>query len=78
MTDNAPIRLYVNKIENRNTFTIKAGSYLEILLPETIKLLGTSENKITRDKYCENVYHSEISEVVLVHCDIVNSYYQHD
>ena len=38
--DNPPIRIYVNKIENRITFKIKNGYYLEFLTPETIKLLG--------------------------------------
>ena len=34
---NTPIRIYVNKIENRITFKIKRGCYLEILTPKTIK-----------------------------------------
>ena len=40
-----------------------------------MKLLGSSENKITKDKNGENVSHLEITEVVLVHCDIVNNNY---
>ena len=43
-----------------------------------MKLLGSTENKITRDKNSENVPHLEITEVVLVHCDIVNNDYQQD
>ena len=43
-----------------------------------MKLLGSTENKITRDKDGENVPHLEIAEVVLVHCDIVNDGYQQD
>ena len=39
--DNPSIRIYVNKIENRITFKIKSGYYLELLTPETRKLLGT-------------------------------------
>ena len=39
-TDNPPIRIYINKIENRITFKIKTGYYLELLTPETKKLLG--------------------------------------
>ena len=42
------------------------------------KLLGSTENKITKDEYGENVPHLEITEVVLVHCDIGNNYYQQD
>ena len=43
-----------------------------------MKLLGSTENKITKDKNSENVLHLEITEVVLVHCDIVNNDYQQD
>ena len=43
-----------------------------------MKLLGSTENKITKDKNCENVPHLEITEVVLVHCNIVNNDYQQD
>ena len=45
--DNPAIRIYVNKIENRITFKIKSGYYLELLTPETIKLVGSAESKIT-------------------------------
>ena len=38
-----------------------------------MKLLGSTENKITKDKNGENVPHLEITEVVLVHCSIVNN-----
>ena len=43
-----------------------------------MKLLGSSESKIIRDKNGENVTHLEITEVVLVHCNIVNNDYQRD
>ena len=43
-----------------------------------MKLLGSTESKITKDKNGENVPHLEITEVVLVHCDIVNNDYQQD
>ena len=43
-----------------------------------MKLVGSIENKITRDKNGENVTHLEITEVVLIHCDIVNNDYQQD
>ena len=36
-----------------------------------MKLIGSTENKITKDKIGENVSHLEITEVVLVHCNIV-------
>ena len=43
-----------------------------------MKLLGSTENKITKDKSGENVRHLEIKEVVLLHCNIVNNDYQQD
>ena len=43
-----------------------------------MKLLGSTENKITTDKNGENMPHLEITEVVLVHCNIVNNDYQQD
>ena len=67
--------IYVNKIENRVTFKIKNGYSLELLTSETMKLLGSSENKMTKNKNGENVPHLEITEVVLVHCNIVNNNY---
>ena len=73
-----PIQMYVNKIENRITFKIKNGYCLELLSKETIKLLRSTENKITTDKNGENVPHLEITKVVLVHCNIVNNEYQQD
>ena len=44
------VQIYVNKIENRITFKIKNGYSLELLTPETMKLLGSTESKITKDK----------------------------
>ena len=76
--DEPSVQIYVNKIENRITFKIKNGYSLELLTPETMKLLGSTKNKITKDKNGENVPHLEITEVVLVHCNIVNNDYQQD
>ena len=72
-TDKPSIQIYVNKIENRITFKIKNGYSLELLTKETMKLLGSTESKITKDKNGENVPHLEITGVVLVHCNIVNN-----
>ena len=77
-TDNPWIRIYVNKIENKITFKIKTGYYLELLIPETMKLLGRTKSKITKDKNGKNFLHLEVTEVVLVHCNIFNNDYQHD
>ena len=77
-TNKPSIQIYVNKIENRITFKIKNGYSLELLTKETMKLLGSTENKITKDKNGENVPHLEITEVVLAHCNIVNNDYEQD
>ena len=74
--DNPSIKIYVNNIENRITFKIKSGYYLELLTPETMKLLGRTESKITKDKNGENVPHLEVVELLLVHSNLVNNDYQ--
>ena len=76
--DKPSIKIYVNKTENRITFKIENGYYLELLTPETMKLLGSTRSKITKDKSGENVPHLEIVELVLVHCELVNNDYQQD
>ena len=77
--DNPSIRIFVNKIENRIIFNIKKGyCYLDLLTPKTMKLLESTEHKITKDKNCENMPHFGITEVVLVHCNFVNNDYQQD
>ena len=43
-----------------------------------MNMLGSAKNKITKDKNGENLPHLEITEVVLVHCNIVNNDYQQD
>ena len=57
-------------------FRIKAGYYLELLTTETKKLLWNTKNKITKDKNGKNVPNLEITEVVLVYCNVVNNSYQ--
>ena len=47
-------------------------------MPETMKLLGSTKSKISKDKNSENKPHLEISEVLLVHYNIVNNNYQQD
>ena len=48
------------------------------LTPETMKLLGSTKSEITKDENGENVPHLEITEAVLVHCNIVNNDCQED
>ena len=46
------------------TFKIKTAYYLELLTPETMKLLKSTENKMTKDKNGENAPYLEITEVI--------------
>ena len=73
---NLSIKIYVNKIEKRITSKTKTRYYLELLTHEAMKLFESSRSKITKDENGENMPHLEITEVVLVHCNIVNSDYQ--
>ena len=75
-TVNPSIRIYRNKTVNRITFKIKAGYYLGLLTSKTMKLLGSTESKITKDTNDENLPYLEITEVVLIHCNVVNNSYQ--
>ena len=73
---NNSIIICINKIENRITFKIKTGCYLELVTTETIKLLGSIKSKMTKNENGKNVPNLEITEVVLVNCNIVNNIYQ--
>ena len=76
IADTAPILIYANKINNRIVFKIKTGYKLELLLKETMKLLGSAKDTIDADKNSENVPRLENVEVILVHCNLVNNSYQ--
>ena len=41
-----------------------------------MKLLGSTKSKVTKNENGENVPKLEITEVVLLHCNIVNNSYQ--
>ena len=71
-SDNLPISIYENMTVHRITFKIKTEYYLKLLTPETTKLPGSAKSKINKDENGENVSDLEITEVVLVHCNIVN------
>ena len=77
LTEYPSIQIYLNKIKNRIVFKIKTGYKLELLTPETMKLLGSTNKVVDKDKNSENVPKLEIVEVVLVHCNIVKNDYQH-
>ena len=77
LTENLPVQIYPNKIKNRIVFKIKTGYKLELLTPETMKLLGSTKKDVDSDKNSENVPKLESVEVVLVHCNLVKNDYQH-
>ena len=66
----------MNEIENRITFKFNTGYYIELLTTQTMKLPGSTKNKITKNENGENVPHLEIAKVVLVDCIIANNDYQ--
>ena len=43
-----------------------------------MKLLGSTESKITKEKNGEHVPYLEIVELALVHCNLANNDYQQD
>ena len=65
--DEPSVQIYVNEIENRIIFKIENGYSLELLTPETMKLLGSTKNKITETKtlkmYPISKYRSSISSL---------------
>ena len=75
-TINRSIRIYTKEAENRITLKIKTGYYLELLTPETMKLLRSTKSKKTKYKNNENAPYLEITEAILVHCNVVNNSYQ--
>ena len=77
LTENPPVQIYPNKIKNRIVFKIKTGYKLELLTPETMKLLGSTKKDVDKDKNGETVPKLESVEVVLVHFNLVRNDYQH-
>ena len=70
LTENPPVQIYPNKIKNRIVFKIKTGYKLELLTPETMKLLGSTKKDADKDKDEEVVPKLESVEAVLVHCNL--------
>ena len=69
-TVNPSMRIYKKKKEKRLAFKIKTGYYLERLTPETMKLLGSTKSKITKKENGKNEPYLEITEIVLIHCNL--------
>ena len=57
-------------------FKIKTGYKVELLSPETMKLLASGKKDVDKDKNGEDVSKLELFGVVLVHCNLVNNSYQ--
>ena len=73
MTENPPVQIYPNITKNKIVFKIKTGYKLELLTPETRKLLGSAKKDVDADKSSENVPKLESVEVVLVHCNLLKN-----
>ena len=76
LTENHPVQIYPNKIKNRIVFNIKTWYELELWSPETMKLLGSTKKDVDQNKDGVDVPELESVEVVLVHCNLVNSHDQ--
>ena len=76
LTTFPPIHVYINGINNRFVFKMKDGTNLELQMPETMKLFGSTKKLIDKTKNEENVPSLEVVEVVLVHCNLVDNQYQ--
>ena len=73
LTENPPAQIYPSKMKNGIVFKIKTGYKLELLNPETMKLLGSIKKVVDENKNGENVPKLESFEVVLVHCNLVKN-----
>ena len=69
MTENSPVQIYLNKIKNSINLKIKTMYKLELLTPETMKLLGSTKKDVEKEKDGEIIPKLESVEVVLVHCN---------
>ena len=81
LTENPPIQIHPNKVNLIKLILIKFiliknGYKLELLTPETMKLLGSSKKDFDSDKNSENLPKLESVEVALVHCNLLKNDYQ--
>ena len=76
LAENAPIQIHPHKKKNRIVFKVKTAYKLELLSPETMKLLGSTKKDADQDKDGEDVPKPESAEVVLMHFNLVNENYQ--
>ena len=55
MTENPPVQIYPNKIKNRIVSKIKTAYKLELLTPETTRLLRNTKKDVDVDENSKNV-----------------------
>ena len=77
LTEDLPVEIYPNKTKNRIVINIKTAYKLELLTPETMRLLGSTKKVVDKDKNGENLPKLESVEVISVHCNLVKNDYQH-
>ena len=77
LAENPPVYIYPNKIKNRIVFKIKDGYKLELLTPETMRLLESTKKDADKNKNEEIVPKLESVEFVLVHCNLVKNDNKH-
>ena len=77
LTENLPVQIYPNKTKIRIVFKVKTGYKLELLTPETMRMLGSKKNGVDKDKDGENIPKLESVEFVLVHCNLVKNDYKY-
>ena len=77
LAENPPVHIYPNKIKNRIVFKIKDGYKLELLTPETMRLLESTKKDVDKNKNEEIVPKLESVEFVLVHCNLVKNDNKH-
>ena len=75
LTEDPPVEIFPNKTKNRIVLKIKTGYKLELLTPETMRLLESTKKHVDQDKNGEDVPKLESVEAALVHCNVVNNNY---
>ena len=76
IADNPPVQIYTNRIKNRIAFKIKTGYKLELLSPETIKLLGSIKKDDDQDEDRQGVpkFAESVEDVVVPWYLVSNSH----
>ena len=55
LNENRPVQIYPSKIKNEIVFKITTSYKLELLTPETMRLLGSTKKGVDKDKDEEKV-----------------------